>query len=65
MEIKVLMIKNRLTNKKLAELMNMKACSLSSKLNNNREWTMDEIKKLLKIFNKTFEEIFLDDESTK
>ena len=58
--LKVLMMKNGYNNYQLAEKMDISPSSLSNKIKRKREFTINEIFKLLLIFQgATFEEIFL------
>jgi putative transcriptional regulator len=59
MRIKILMLENNISAKELAKKLGMSDASLSLRLNGKREFSLSEAKKVLKIFGKTFEEIFL------
>jgi DNA-binding XRE family transcriptional regulator len=60
MKIKVLLIQNRMQAQELAEKLGMKKSTLSNRTSGKTEFTIKEAIKLMEIFGKTFEEIFLD-----
>lgn len=57
-KLRALMALNGITQAQLAEKLNISPGAMSQKMNYNSEFTHSEIKKILKIFNVKFEDIW-------
>ena len=62
--LQALLDENNLTQKKFALIIDMSATTLNQKMTGRRKFTIDEVNKIIGHFQKTYEEIFLHQQTT-
>lgn len=64
-KLKGLMTEKNITQQELAEILEMSITTLNFKINGKSDFSIKEAKKVSKLFDKTIEEIFYNDEINK